>query len=335
MLPKPLIGVMLGDATGIGPELIAKLFVKTPIRDMCRPVILGDSRVLRQGMRIAQADFPLRLIGEIDQAEFGEAIDVLDTMDIDPQDYTLGKACKEAGHAAFNAMSLALSLLQAKKLDGAIYGPNNKVAFKLAGYSFDDGLEIVKNAMTTKGVCGEINVIEGLWSTRVTSHIPYSDVPKSLSTDKIVRVIRFSDQAIRASGLDNPRIAVAGLNPHNGEEGLCGREEVEIIAPAVVQAKQEGINVFGPFSADALFRRAYGGEFDLIISMYHDQGQIAMKLRDFADIITLAGGLPFPLATPAHGTAFDIVGKGVAEVNPTYRALEMVCRIAVNQAKKS
>ena len=175
---------------------------------------------------------------------------------------------------------------------------------------------------------GEMNVIKDLWTTRVTSHIPLNKVAENITIRRIRGSIRLAHNTLVKAGIENPRIAVAGLNPHNGEDGLCGAEEIEIISPAVDEAKSEGINVSGPFSADTLFVTALNQKFDVIVTMYHDQGQIALKLMDFESVVTVLAGLPNAVTTPSHGTAFDIAGKGIAKSNAMKQSVIIASKIA-------
>jgi 4-hydroxythreonine-4-phosphate dehydrogenase len=180
---------------------------------------------------------------------------------------------------------------------------------------------------------GEINVLDKLWTSRVTSHIPISEVAKNLTADNILRAVGLANETLIRAGYDKPRIAVSALNPHAGESGTCGREEIDIIAPAVQAAASQGINVAGPFSADTVFINAFKGMYDVVVTMYHDQGQIAMKLMGFQFGVTVTGGLPYPFATPAHGTAFDIAGRGVANIDAMERAVMIASKMAAFKVK--
>jgi 4-hydroxythreonine-4-phosphate dehydrogenase len=178
------------------------------------------------------------------------------------------------------------------------------------------------------GLCSEINVADLLWTTRVTSHVPLRAVADLITEVAVYDAIGLIDRVMRAERGTSPRIAVAGLNPHAGEGGLLGTEEIRVIGPAVERARRDGLTVAGPFPADTLFIAARRGDFDAVVTMYHDQGQIATKLLGFERGVTLQGGLPAPIATPAHGTAFDIAGKGVANAGPIREAFWLACRMA-------
>jgi 4-hydroxythreonine-4-phosphate dehydrogenase len=178
----------------------------------------------------------------------------------------------------------------------------------------------------------EINVLDGLWTSRVTSHIALKDVASRVSKKGILQAVKLIDSALKETGLARPRIAVCALNPHGGDNGNFGREEIDIVAPAVEEAKAINADITGPWPADTIFLKAKAGEVDAVVTLYHDQGQIAMKLMGFERGVTVQGGLPIPVATPAHGTAFDITGKGTANVEATRAAFDLLCRMAARRA---
>ena len=201
----------------------------------------------------------------------------------------------------------------------------------MAGFPFPDELRFFAHELGHRGDAGEINVLGNAWTSRVTSHVPIAEVPRLITAASICqKAIRLLHQTVRKSGIDSPRIAVAALNPHAGEGGNFGREEIEVIRPAILQAVAEGINVDGPFPSDTVFLKLRDGMFDAVVTMYHDQGQIAMKLMGFQRGVTVCGGLPIPITTPAHGTAFDIVGQGRADVGAMVEAFRLAIRWALN-----
>ncbi|MDA8229604.1 MAG: 4-hydroxythreonine-4-phosphate dehydrogenase PdxA [Desulfitobacterium hafniense] len=213
-------------------------------------------------------------------------------------------------------------------LDGFVFAPLHKAAFKLGGHDFPDEHQLFAHYLECSGPFGEMNVLNNLWTSRVTSHIPLKDVSARLSISKIIDAIKLAHVTLTKAGYDLPKIAIAAVNPHSGESGTCGKEEIEIIQPAVIKCQDSGINVSGPYSADTVFIKAFKGEFDAVVTMYHDQGQIALKLMGFEHGVTICAGLPYPITTPAHGTAFDIVGKGIAD----HRAMEQAVIIAAKMA---
>jgi 4-hydroxythreonine-4-phosphate dehydrogenase len=181
----------------------------------------------------------------------------------------------------------------------------------------------------------EFNTLDQLWTARVSSHVPLKDAASYLSRERIVAATRLIYESLRANGVAKPRVAVAAFNPHGGEGGTCGREEIDFIEPAVRELNTGGIAAQGPFPADTLFIKARDGEFDAVVTMYHDQGQIALKLLGFSRGVTVQGGLPVPITTPAHGTAYDIAGQGKANVQATANAFAIACRMSQHQLKTS
>jgi 4-hydroxythreonine-4-phosphate dehydrogenase len=199
---------------------------------------------------------------------------------------------------------------------------------KLAGLPHEDELHLFADLLGHTGPLSEINVCGLLWTARVTSHVPLRDVAALITVDKVLQVARLLHRPVAQTGIASPRIAIAGLNPHAGEGGMFGREEIDIIAPAVEQLRAEGLDAVGPFPADTLFVAARRGDFHGVVTMYHDQGQIAMKLMGFERGVTVSGGIPAIITTPAHGTAFDIAGKGIADVGAMREAFRIACQMA-------
>jgi 4-hydroxythreonine-4-phosphate dehydrogenase len=173
-----------------------------------------------------------------------------------------------------------------------------------------------------------MNVLDNLWTFRVTCHIPISEIASHITKERVLNAIKLADSTMRRAGYERPKIGVAALNPHAGEGGLCGREEVDVILPAIETARAEDIEALGPFSADTIFIAAFKGAFDAVLTMYHDQGQIATKLVGFHIGVTVAAGLPYPITTPEHGTAFDIAGKGLAKTDATEKAIHIAAKMA-------
>lgn len=325
---KPILGILLGDATGIGPELIAKMCAEDKFSQYCRPVIIGDLRVLAMGKKIAGVDFSTQIISELKEAQWDGAFPVLDQKNLDPANIKLGEVNAQCGRIVGDDCLTAIELCKKGLIKGMMYAPFNKAALRLGGYSFECEHHLFAHYFGTQGTFGEMNVLNNLWTSRVTSHIPLKEVVNNLSTEKVMEAIKLVHRTLTKAGLVNPRIAVAAINPHGGESGLCGREEIEIITPGVQRTKEEGINACGPFPSDTLFINAFKGDYDAVVTMYHDQGQIAIKLMGFQFGVTVAGGQPYPVTTPAHGTAFDIVGKGIAKTSATENALILAAKMA-------
>jgi 4-hydroxythreonine-4-phosphate dehydrogenase len=241
---------------------------------------------------------------------------------------TPGRPNPAAGKWVIDALTRMALAARAREVDGIVFGPLNKQAMKLGGLAYNDEQHLFAQLLQAEGYSVEFNVIDQLWTSRVTSHIPLKDVAGSITVQGVVDAVRIIHEALRRGGNARPRVAVAGLNPHAGEGGTMGREEIDIIAPAVERARREGIAATGPLPADTVFVAAKRGDFDAVVTMYHDQGQIAMKLMGFDRGVTVLGGLPVPIATCAHGTAYDIVGRNSANPVPLVNAFQLAARMA-------
>jgi len=260
------------------------------------------------------------------------AVDIDDRKNADPAAIGLGRVSAEGGRAALDNFRHALARAREGALDAIVFTPFNKQALRLGGMTFEDELRFAADFLGHRGAHGEFNVLDRLWNARVTSHVPLAEVAALLSVPRIVEAIALTDRSMRAAGTPQPRIAVAALNPHAGDGGAYGREEIEIIAPAVEAARAQGVNARGPFPADTVFLRARDGQFDAVVTMYHDQGQIAIKLLGFERGVTVLGGLPIPVTTPAHGTAYDIAGRGIANDRALKRAFEIAAGMGCGRA---
>ncbi|MGY3081846.1 4-hydroxythreonine-4-phosphate dehydrogenase [Bradyrhizobium sp. LM6.10] len=329
MTAKPLIALAMGDPAGISPELTAKLVVQDDIRACSRIVVIGDRRIFDQGARIAGVKPELKTMerGADFRAAEGETLFV-DLGHLDPSDVQRGVASLAGGRFALANYKHALELGRDNRVDAVCFTPFNKQAMRLARAEYDDEIAFSAEVVGLKTPASEFNVLDRLWNARVTSHIPLKDVAARLSSERIHRALKLTDSCMRNAGFARPRIAVAGLNPHAGDGGNFGREEIDVIAPVVAAGQRDGIAVEGPFPADTVFLRAKGGAFDAVLTMYHDQGQIAMKLMGFDRGVTLLGGFPFPICTPAHGTAYDIAGQGTASIGASRAAVLLAAEMA-------
>jgi len=326
---KPRVGLLLGDATGIGPELVAKLLAGYPVHEAADVVVVGDRRILEMGQQVARARVPVRTLSRLEEAKFGSGeVQLLDLPGVDPGDFEVGKLSPKAGRSVLDTLALALALAKAGGLQAITFAPLNKQAMHLGGSPFPDELHFMADRLGWTGYITEINVLENLWTSRVTSHVGLRAVSGSITKAAVLEAIALLHRTLRLAGVASPRLAVAALNPHGGEGGLFGREEMDAIAPAVEGAKARGVDAAGPFPADTIFLRAKKGLCDAIVSMYHDQGQIAMKLMGFERGVTVQGGLPLPITTPAHGTALDIAGQGQANPSALWHAFQIACRMA-------
>jgi 4-hydroxythreonine-4-phosphate dehydrogenase len=224
----------------------------------------------------------------------------------------------------------AVRLAMKGDIDGVTFAPLNKAALHGGGWKFPDEHKMFAHLLGHKGYFSEMNVLDGQWMSRVTSHVSLRTALDQITHDSIIEAIELVNRTMQRAGMEKPRIAVAALNPHAGENGLFGREEIDLIGPAVKAAAETGIDCKGPFPADTIYIKAFAGEYDSVVAMYHDQGQIATKLRGFNRGVTVTAGLETVFTTPAHGTAFDIVGKGSASTG----ALENAVRLAAQLARR-
>ncbi|MEG0944544.1 MAG: 4-hydroxythreonine-4-phosphate dehydrogenase PdxA [Angelakisella sp.] len=327
---RPILGVLIGDSSGVGPELVARLAANEFYGEYCRPVIIGDVRIFEEGLKLVGKEAPHYAITKVSEADWNKGIPILDTKDQDPKLVEMCKATAYCGKAVLDALTTAVRLYQAGEIQGFAFAPFNKTALKMGGCKFESEHHFMADIFGHTEPFGEINVLGDMWTTRTTSHIPIKEVSQNLTVEKILRAERLCHTTLLNAGVKKPRIGIAALNPHCGEGGLCGREEIDVITPAIQAAHELGIGAEGPFSSDILFIKAFQGDFDGVVTMYHDQGQIALKLKGFDQGITIAGGLPAPIVTCAHGTAYDITGKGIAKTTAFENAIKMTARMALN-----
>ena len=291
MTAKPLIALAMGDPAGISPELTARLVAQDDIRASCRLVVIGDRRIFEEGARIAGVKPELKMVeqGTDLRAAEGDAL-FLDLRHLDPRQVEPKTATLAGGQFALANYRHALEFGRDGGVDAVCFTPFNKQAMRLARAEYDDEIAFSAEMVGLKTPASEFNVLDRLWNARVTSHIPLRDVAAKLSGERILRALELTDACMRNAGFARPRIAVAGLNPHAGDGGNFGREEIDIIAPVVAAGQRGGIAAEGPFPADTVFLRAKGGAFDAVLTMYHDQGQIAMKLMGFDKGVTMKIG---------------------------------------------
>lgn len=325
----PRLAIAMGDPAGISPELLAKLLSEPDLLSLAAITVIGDRRVLALGERAAGIVLDIETAAGLDKAKAMPGRPVfVDLKHLDPATIPMGEATAEGGKFAMRNFGEALTAAKARRFDGIMFTPFNKLAFKRAGNPYPDEIRWAADLLGWNGACSEYNKLDELWNARVTSHEPLRDVADMLTQERIVDAIAATDETLRKAGLARPRIAVAGLNPHAGEGGLFGREEIDIIAPAVATAAKKGFAVEGPFPADTVWLRARRGDYDVVLSMYHDQGQIALKLLGFERGVTILGGMPVPITTPAHGTAYDIQGRGIADPSATIQAFRTLVMLA-------
>ena len=331
---RPRIAAVPGDLNGIGPELLVKLLAQEGIADRADILVIGDRVAIEEGMRVTGLNPLLRRADRSSLDRDGQGFPWIETAFVTPDDLAYGEVSEVSGTAALRTLDIALDLAMDGTVDGILFAPFNKASLIAAGLGHEDELHYMAARLNTDNYVCELNVLDGLWTSRVTSHIALKDVPARLTGERIDEAIALVHRTLRLSGIDRPRIAVAALNPHGGDSGNFGREEIDVIAPAVERARSQQMNVTGPWPADTIFLKATAGGLDAVVTMYHDQGQIALKLLGFDRGVTVQGGLQIPVTTPAHGTAFDIAGQGVANPGATRAAFDLLVPMALALGRK-
>lgn len=324
------LAVVIGDPTGIGPEVLAKGLAGPRADEL---LVVGDAAVWEQALRLTGVHLPARPSTRPDRIT-AHGVPFLDVPTAD-RGWRIGELSPAAGRAAAAWMERAVRLALDHVVDGLVFAPLNKQAIIKSGYAVRDEYELCARLAGVEDY-DEMNVIPHpaspesgrlLWVARVTGHTPLRGVAPMVTQERVLRTIRLAHRVASSAGADKPRIGVAALNPHAGEGGLLGDEEERILTPAVVAAITEGISAMGPIPADHIFRHAREGRYDIVVSMYHDQAQIATKLLGFEMGVSVGVGYPFVMVTPSHGTAFDIAGKGVADHRPMAQALSIAARL--------
>jgi len=328
---RPNIAWVLGDPAGIGPEVVAKSLADPNMTDVCRPVVVGPTWLLERGMQVARVALKAAPCEAAQVGALSPGIIPVVDEGWAPLDFPPGQLSAAAGKLSIEMLRRAVSMARTGAVSAVVFGPLNKEALRLGGSPHGDEHHLVAEWLGETEF-GEVNAAAGLFTTRVTSHVPLKDVPSLLHPDKIVRAVKMLHTTLVRVGIPDPVIAVAALNPHGGEHGLFGDEERTLIEPGVAKARAAGFPAVGPFPADTVFVRARRGEFHGVVTMYHDQGQIATKLLGFDRGVTIMGGISIIVTTPAHGTAFDIAGKGVASPEAFQAAVQLAARMVARRA---
>ncbi len=324
---RPKIAIIPGDPSGIGPELIAKLLNEDGVREAADIVLVGDAHLWQRGAEQAGLPVELNTLQEEDLPDF-TGLAHLDLNTIQPDEVEIATVSVAGGTTSLRCLDKAMDLAMAGLVDGILFAPFNKGAMTSAGLNAEDEHRYMARYLGFTGYHSEINVLDDIMTTRVTSHIGLKDVAANIDQPGILRAITLASDTLKRAGKTRPAIAVAALNPHAGDNGKFGREEIDILEPAVRACQDKQMNVTGPWPSDTVFLKAMRGEVDAVVTMYHDQGQIAIKLLGFERGVTVAGGLPYPIGTPAHGTAFDIAGQNKANVSATRQAFNLLVRMA-------
>ena len=328
---KIKIAILLGDPSGIGPELVSKLLCEE-ITNKANIVLIGEKKILEEGNKISGKSQDLKFVEKFEQINFDEGNKFfLDISKGKNHKYNLSECSKESGESVLEALNLALDLAKQNKIDAINFGPFNKTSMKMGGNTQSDELHLMAEKLDVKNFFCEFNVVDNFWTARVTSHIPIREVPDHVKKENIIKPIKLINNAMKLNGIKNPRVAVQALNPH----AEFGFEEKNEIIPAIEEAKRQGINADGPLPCDTSFITAYKNKnHDCIVGMYHDALQSGLKAFGFDRGVTVQGGLPLPITTPAHGTAFDIAGKNKANLEPTLQSFKIALTMAENKSKQ-
>jgi 4-hydroxythreonine-4-phosphate dehydrogenase len=325
---RPIIAITMGDPAGIGPEIIMKALSDPDFYNRSKPIVIGISKYLNQAKEIIGSKLKVTSISDIGEAQFKfGVVDVLELEDDQYNDILPGQLNEKAGKASIEAIKKAVDLVLNEFAHATVSAPANKESMKLAGCKFPGQTELLADLTGAKSVTTLI-MIGNVRIFQVTAHVSLKRAIEMINKTKVLETIQFADMCLKEMGIESPRISIAGLNPHAGENGLFGDEEIREIVPAVEEAKKLGIAAFGPFPCDSLFIRNRDGEFDAICTMYHDQATIAMKLLGTPS--TMVVGLPIIRTSVGHGTAFDIAYKGMADASVFKQALNT----AISAAKK-
>ena len=333
MTERPVIALTPGDCTGIGPEQTARILHDGRMSDVARIVVVGDARVLDLGMRQAGVEFAYRRYDSPGKVDWSDAsVPLVDLGNTDPALYAPGVASAESGRVTGETLARAIDFAKAGEVEAVTFAPLNKRAMYDGGWKFPDEHKMFAHLLGHRTHFSEMNVLDDQWMSRVTSHVSLRQAVEQVTQPAIEDAIVLATTMMRKAGIAAPRLAVAALNPHAGENGLFGSEEIEIIRPAVEAMARRGIDCKGPFPSDTIYLKAFAGDYDGVLAMYHDQGQIATKMRGFNRGVTVTAGLDTVFTTPAHGTAFDIVGKGIADTGAFENAIRLASKLVKSGA---
>ena len=342
---RPIIAISMGDPAGIGPEIIAAAMARPQVHQLCRPLVVGDAGIMRAATGYAHVSLGVRSISDVADAKFDpQTIDVYDQKTIDLSKFKLSTVSAMAGNAAFQAVKGVIELAMAGKVDATVTAPIHKEALVAAGHHFPGHTEIFGHFTGTKDFTMML-AAENFRVVHVSTHVSLRKACDAVQRPRVLRVIQLAHSACKQLGIANPKIGVAGLNPHASDGGLFGTEEVEHIIPAINDARAMGMDIEGPQPPDTFYAKAVAGAYDICVAMYHDQGHIPVKIRGFhynaakktwdsVKGINVSLGMPIIRASVDHGTAFDQAGKGTASDASLLDALEYATRLAKNRPSK-
>lgn len=327
-MEKPIIAVTMGDPAGIGPEIVAKSIADKATFDVARCIVIGDKKVMEKAIEIVGADLKVNVVDSPADGDYSYGVlNMIDLDNIDMSRFEYGKINAMCGQAAFDYIKKSIEITMDKQADAVATTPINKESLHAAEVDFIGHTEIF-GALT--GTADPLTMFEtnGLRAFFLTRHKSLRDMLDDIKKDRIIDYVERCTDALRRLGVKEGTMAVAGLNPHSGEHGLFGWEEVKEIAPAVEELKERGFNVAGPVPADSVFHQAAQGRFNSVLSLYHDQGHIATKTLDFDRTISITNGMPILRTSVDHGTAFDIAGKGIAGAVSMEEAIRLAAKYA-------
>jgi 4-hydroxythreonine-4-phosphate dehydrogenase len=326
----PLVAITMGDAAGTGPEIITKSLALPELRAVCRPVVIGDAAAMTRALRFTGVSLKIRAIKDVAEATSAPGeIDVLDLANLDLATLKLGHVDPQAGHAAYEYIKLATELALAGRVSAVVTSSINKESLNAAGHHFDGHTGLLAH-LCDRPDATMMLVADKLRVSHVSTHVPLRVAIDRVKPDRILTVLRLTHDAVRRLGIDRPRLAVAGLNPHAGENGLFGDEEEKFITPAIVQARALGLDVHGPFAGDTIFFRTLQGEFDAGVAMYHDQGHVAAKMLGIWRGVNVTLGLPIIRTSVEHGTDFANAGTGRSDPRSLNEALKLAAAMAAH-----
>ena len=325
-MKKKIIPILLGDPSGVGPELVVRLLNEN-ITNEANIVIIGEKKILEEGEKITGKKINLQFVEKFEHIKFDDSTKFfLDISKGTNRVYKRSEVSAESGQSVLEALDLAMDLAKNKKIHAINFGPFNKTSLIKGGCKYNDEHDFMQNKLEVKDFCCELNVVDNFWTARVTSHIPIKEVAINITKENILKPIKLLDKTLKMSGVKNPRIAVQALNPH----GEFGTEEKDEIIPAIEEAKKMGINADGPLPCDTSFITAFKNKnHDCIVGMYHDGLQCGLKAFGFDRGVTVSGGLAIPVTTPAHGTAFDITGRNTANLEPTINSFKLAFKMSL------
>jgi len=330
MPSRPLLAITIGDPAGVGPEIVLKALARPAIRERCRALVIGDARILQRAADMAEPlAVPRRfeIVRRLSDASFDDnRITVLDLANAPPADCPIGQVSAVSGRASVEYVFAACDLALQYEVDAMVTSPINKAAMNLGGHAYAGHTELLAER-TKAGKVSMLLVGPSLRVVHVSTHVALEDAIGRVTRQRVTEVIDLAAQACRALGIDAPRIAVAGLNPHAGEGGLFGAQEANEIVPAIEAARARGLNVSDPQPPDTVFLRAVRGAYDIVVAMYHDQGHIPMKLLAFDEGVNVSIGLPIIRTSVDHGTAFDIAGTGLARDESLVAAIDVALQM--------